>query len=126
MDLSVGSIAHVLVSVTFLLTVGAADVAVDGDATGFRADLGMTLLRINDVDGKKLESPIDVEFGRASRDVRKPTAGERFDYYVHEYGHFDGEVEPPKELNIPKLPVASNGFHYQRYVTVHASNAIRK
>jgi hypothetical protein len=99
-------------------------VAIDGDTTRLRADLGKTLLRIETVNGKSLESPVDFDFGRARDDVRKPAAGERFDYFVHEYGHFDGVVTPPKELRIRTATVANDGFHYRRYVAIHASNLV--
>lgn len=36
---------------------------------------------------------MELEFLRAPDDVRKPAGGERFDYHVYEYGHFDGEAE---------------------------------
>ena len=101
-------------------------VAIDGDTTRRKADAGKTLLLIEVVNDKKLPRPILFEFLRAAREVRKPAAGVRFDYYVHEYGHFDGVVEPPKELGINTLPVANDGFYYRRYVTVHASNPVRK
>jgi hypothetical protein len=101
-------------------------IAIDGDTLKFKAASGKTYLRIATVNGKELERPIDFEFYRAPEEVKKPAAGEKFDYYVHEYGHFDGEVTPPKELGIKDVPVANDGFHYRRYVTVHASNPLRK
>lgn len=101
-------------------------VAIDGDTLGWKAAAGKTFLRIETVNGKRLEQPIDFEFLRAPREVRQPAAGERFDYYVHEYGHFDGVVTPPKELGIRTVIVANDGFYYQRYVTVHASNPVQK
>jgi hypothetical protein len=100
--------------------------AIDGDTLMYKAASGKTYLRIATVNGKDLEHPVDFEFARAPKDVKKPTAGEKFDYYVHEYGHFDGEVKLPKELGIKKEMIANDGFYYRRYVTVHASNPARK
>ncbi len=91
-----------------------------------KADEGKTLLRIVTVNGKELTRPVVFEFLRAKGSVQKPALGDTFDYYVHEYGEFDGVVEPPKELGIKNLPVAHDGFHYRRHLTVHASNAVQK
>jgi hypothetical protein len=101
-------------------------VAIDGDTLMSKAASGKTYLRIATVNGKDLERPVDFEFYRAPKEVGTPAAGEKFDYYVHEYGHFDGEVTPPEELGIKKDPIANDGFHYRRYVTVHASIPARK
>lgn len=100
--------------------------AVDGSTTGAKSEEGKTLLRIGAVNGKELARPVVFEFLRATESVKKPAAGQKFDYYVHEYGEFDGQVIPPKELGIKTVVVASTGFHYRRYVTVHATNAGRK
>lgn len=98
----------------------------DGSTSGARANLGKTLLRIVAVNGKKLAKPVVFEFLRAANDVKKPEPGEQIDYYVHEYGEFDGVVDPPKELGIAQLQVANDGFHYRPHLTVHASNPVRK
>lgn len=101
--------------------------AFDGSTTRLRADLGKTLLQIVTVNGTKLAEPVVFEFLRAPDSVKKPAAGERFDYYVHEYGHFDGVVTPPEELGIKGSgPMANDGFYYRRYITVHSSNPVRK
>ncbi|MBP3957481.1 hypothetical protein J8F10_19715 [Gemmata sp. G18] len=101
--------------------------ALDGSTTGAKADAGKTLLRIVAVNGKELAKPVVFEFLRAPKDVKEPKAGEKIDYYVHEYGEFDGVVTPPKELGIEgPLMIANDGFHYRRHLTVHASNPVRK
>jgi hypothetical protein len=100
--------------------------AFDGDETRLKADASKSLLRIATVDGKKLARPVVFEFLRAPASVKKPAAGTKFDYYVHEYGEFDGLVEPPEELGIESVKVAHDGFHYRRRLTVHASNPVHK
>ena len=52
-------------------------VAIDGDTLGWKGAAGKTFLRIETVNGKRLEQPIDFEFLRAPREVREPAAGER-------------------------------------------------
>lgn len=91
-----------------------------------KADWGKTLLRIVTVNGKELATPVVFEFLRAPASVQKPALGDRFDYYVHEYGEFDGVVVPPTELGIEHVMVAHDGFHYRRHLTVHASNPVPK
>lgn len=99
-------------------------VCTDDTETQKRADLGKTLLKIITVNGKPLKRPFFVEFFRAEKEVPKPNFGDRFDYYVHEWGEFDGVVDPPKALGIEKLPVAHDGFYYRSQVTVHKANPI--
>jgi hypothetical protein len=96
----------------------------DGDETRCKADAGKTFLRVATVNGGKLAEPVVFEFLRAPAAVKKPTAGTSFDYYVHEYGAFDGVVEPPKELGIETPEIAHDGFYYRRALTVHASNPV--
>lgn len=98
----------------------------DGRATRRKGDEGKTLLRIVTVNGKKLPQSVDFEFGRAAATVKKPAPGDPFDYYAHEYGEFDGVVEPPKELGLESVKLAHDGFHYRPRLTVHASNGGRK
>lgn len=95
----------------------------DGNTTRRKADEGKTLLRIVTVNGHELAKPVVFEFLRARASVKKPVRGDKFDYYVHEYGAFDGVVTPPKELGIEEIKVANDGFYYRRHLTVHASNA---
>ena len=78
------------------------------------------------MNGKELADPAVFAFHRAPASIPKPRSGERFDYYVHEYGEFDGVVTPPKELGIETIEIANDGFCYRRRLTVHASNAVRK
>jgi hypothetical protein len=106
--------------------VRATGVVIDGDTTGSKADTGKTLLRVTTVNGKDLRRPIVFEFLRAPKSLQKPTPGEKFDYYLHEYGHFDGEVMAPKEFGIDELETANDGFHYQGYVAIHALKAALK
>lgn len=98
-------------------------VFVDGDVTRRRADLGVTLLQIETVNGEGLETAFLVPFRRAAHGVETPIPGQRFDYYVHEYGSFDGVVDLPEELEITRPPVQHDGFHYRPHVTVWTSNA---
>jgi hypothetical protein len=78
------------------------------------------------VNGKELAKPVVFEFPGAADSVEKPAPGDKFDYYVHEYGEFDGFVRPPKELGINKPLMAGTVFGYRRHLTVHASNSERK
>lgn len=94
---------------------------VDGDATRMKRNTGRTLLEIHTVNGKKLETNVLFQFQRAAKSVAKPKPGEKFDYYVHEYGSFDGVVVPPRELNIAFPTVAHDGFYYRRQITIHKS-----
>jgi len=87
-----------------------------------KADEGKTLIRIVTVNGKKLANPVIFEFLRGASSVKKPAPREKFDYYVHEYGAFDGVVEPPEGLGINRTGLQHDGFHYRRGLTVHASN----
>jgi hypothetical protein len=93
----------------------------DGPVTR-KGDAGKTLIRIVTVNGAKLASPVVFEFLRAPDSVKKPAAREKFDYFVHEYGAFDGVVEPPEETGLQKSGLAHDGFHYRPGLTIHASN----
>jgi hypothetical protein len=90
-------------------------VAVDGETTRSKADAGKTLLRVETANGAKLERPFDFKFHRAAKGIARPLPGQRFDYYVHEYGVFDGIVE---DFEIETLPVANDGFHYRPQITI--------
>ena len=83
---------------------------------------GKTLLNIETVDGQPLETPTWFEFGRAQKEIEQPLPGDKFDYYVHEYGSFDGVVEPPRELKIDSPGVAHDGFYYRKQIAIHKSN----
>lgn len=95
---------------------------IDGDRTRRRADLGKTLLEVRTVNGKELEHPFIVPFLRAAKDVPKPVDGDRFDYYAHEWGAFDGIVSIPDEFAIDQPMVANDGFRYRPQITIHKSN----
>jgi hypothetical protein len=94
---------------------------VDGDSTRARVNAGKTLLQVESVDGRKLDRPINFDFERAAKEVSKPLPGQRFDYYVHEWGSFDGVIPFPGDL-----PVANDGFHYRQAITIHKDNAAAK
>lgn len=94
-------------------------IAVDGDESGLKANAGKLLLRVEIVNGAELTRPYEFEFRRTARSVTKPKPGERFDYYVHEHGAFDGVVEPPDELGIKHDVVAHDGFYYRPHITIH-------
>lgn len=106
--------------------VRATGIVIDGDTIGDKANWGKTLLRVTTVNGKDLPKPVDFEFKRAPKSLQKPAPGEQFDYYLHEYGHFDGIVRAPKELGIDEPVTANDGFNYRRYVEIHASNTVSK
>ena len=97
-------------------------ICVDGETTRRRADLGKTLLEIRTVNGVSLDRPFTFEFRRAAKNVIQPSPGDDFDYYVHEWGTFDGMVSAPAEFSIERPTVANDGFHYRPQVTVHKSN----
>lgn len=94
---------------------------VDGDSTGWKSTLGKTLLEVETVNGKKLEKSVTFPFGRAPEEVEKPKPETKFDYYVHEWGEFDGFVVVPKGLGIEKPMIANDGFYYRRQITIHKS-----
>lgn len=96
--------------------------ASSGDETRRKALVGKTLLNIETVDGQPLETPTWFEFGRAPKEIERPLPGDKFDYYVHESGSFDGVVEPPRELKIDSPVVAHDGFYYRKQITIHKSN----
>ncbi len=98
-------------------------VCLDGKRARRKAYINKTLLEIRVVNGKPLECPFVLPFERAAKDVKKPTDGESFDYYAHEWGEFDGIVEIPKALGIDQPIVAHDGFHYRPHITIHKSNA---
>lgn len=101
-------------------------VAVDAKKYTKAAD-GEVYLRVERVNGRELRQPIAFEFLRPQRAIkRKPAIGERFDYYVHEHGEFDGLVTPPEKLGIPPHGLAGTGFQYCPYLTLHASNTAQK
>lgn len=87
-----------------------------------KADGGSPLLQIETVNGVSLPKAWVVHFLRAARDISKPLPGERFDFYVHEYGTFDGVVDPPRHLGIDKPVLQNDGFYYRAAVTIHKSN----
>jgi hypothetical protein len=101
-------------------------VAVDGNEIRAKADFGKTLLKIETVNGEQLATPVYFTFCRAAEGVHKPESGTPFDYYVHEWGSFDGVVVPPIELGIEKPVVANDGFRYRPEVTIHKSNAVKQ
>jgi hypothetical protein len=98
--------------------------AFDGDTTKMKAYSGETLLRVATVNGKELAQPVVFEFERAPDSVKKPAPGDKFDYYVHEYGEFDGLVTTPKELNIPMM--AGRVFGYRPHLKIYSSDSERK
>lgn len=97
-------------------------VCLDGKRTRRKAYINKMLLEIRVANGKPLERPFVVPFERAAKDVRKPSDGESFDYYAHEWGEFDGIVEIPKALGVDQPMVAHDGFHYRPHITIHKSN----
>jgi hypothetical protein len=92
---------------------------ISGDTTQRRADMGKTLLRIETVNGTVLEPQFDFSLGRATNGVAKPRPGDRVDFYVHEWGSFDGIVDVPKGLGIAETIVAHDGFRYRPELTIH-------
>jgi hypothetical protein len=97
-------------------------IVVDGNSPRVKALDGKTLLRIETVNGSTLGEPATFQFGRAARDIKEPQPGERFDFFVHEHGAFDGVVDPPRELNIDHPNFAHDGFYYRPAITIHKSN----
>jgi hypothetical protein len=92
-------------------------VAVSGESTRRKADVGKILLQIEAADGRRLSQPITFEFQRAANGIAKPAPGQRFDYRVHEWGVFDGVVQ------VPGVPaIANDGFFYHRQITIHKDN----
>ena len=100
--------------------------AVDGSTYRRKAAFGKIFLRILSVDGRKLATSVEFEFEGAPDAVKKPAPGDKFDYYVHEYGEWSGVVEPPEELGIGASGLAHDGFHYRPHLRIYASNAVPK
>jgi hypothetical protein len=115
----IGHLGHPLGTI-----VRVAGVSVDGGTTRRRVDVGKTLLRITTVNGTKLKQPFTFPFARAAKGVTKPEPGERFDYYVHEWGAFDGTVHVPESLGIDRPMIANDGFHYRPQITIHKANPV--
>jgi hypothetical protein len=105
-------------------------VSVDGATLRTKGADGKTFLRIETVNGKKLKSPVDFQVPHYEKDVQKPKPEERFDYYVHEQGEFEGVVHPPAELGLAKngnvIGLAGPVFHYQRAVVIYKSFPVKK
>ncbi len=101
-------------------------VSVSGDETRRKADSGQTLLRIETVNGKQLKKSVYFTFRRAAKGIEKPTIGLEFDYYIHEWGSFDGVVDPPKELGIEEETLAHDGFHYRPEITIHKAKSVQR
>jgi hypothetical protein len=110
----IGLLGHPLGSV-----VRVTGTAEDGNTKG---DLGKRFLKIETVNGKRFEKPVYFAFNRAAQGVDTPDTGTRFDYFVHEWGRFDGVVELPKEVGGEELSTAHDGFSYRREITIHKSN----
>jgi hypothetical protein len=96
--------------------------SVDGVETGNKADSAQTLLKIQTVNGKPLANPVYFHFNRAAEGIHEPKVGQSFDYFVHEWGAFDGHVELPKEVGVETLPIAHDGFWFRKEITIHKSN----
>ena len=96
--------------------------ALDGDSTNMKRNIGKTLLEVHKVNGKELKEKVVFDFHRAGKSVGEPKLGKNFDYYAHESGAFDGVVEPPDELGIDSPRVAHDGFYYRPRITIHKSN----
>lgn len=118
-DIVIGHLGQPLGS--FLRVTG---MAVDGDETQRKEDAGQTLLKIETVNDRTLAKPVYFTFRRAAEGIGKPEAGTPFDYFVHEWGSFDGVVVPPQELGIESPNIAHDGFYYRREITIHKSNAV--
>lgn len=83
-------------------------------------------MKIQAVNGQPLEPPFVVAFFRAGKEIQAPRSGDAFDYYVHEWGSFDGHVTAPKELEIDPPSVAHDGFHYRPQDAIHESNSAER
>ena len=97
--------------------------SVAGDSTLPRTLAGKTILKIETVNGKRLEKPVYFPITRGPSKLAEPANGERFDYWVHEFGSFDGVVIPPKELGIETPDIAHDGFWYRPEIVIHKSNS---
>lgn len=85
-------------------------VVADGDFTRKKADVGGTLLRIQSVDGKPLQSEVIYHFAPSSLvKIAKPTVGSRFKYRGYETGEFSGS--PAGEFQFTG-PYATTSFHF--------------
>jgi len=96
--------------------------SVNGTEAGGKADSAQTVLKIETVNGKPLATPAYFQFGRAADGIPKPAVGEAFDYFVHEWGGFDGAVELPEEIEA-EPSFGHDGFSYRPQLTIHKSNA---
>jgi hypothetical protein len=92
---------------------------IDGDTLRLKAASGYMYLRINTVDGRKLESAVDFQFPDHKY---IPKSGSKFDYYVHETGEFGGIVQIPKESGIKNITPQGTMFGYQPKLVIHKNN----
>jgi hypothetical protein len=104
---------------------------VDGDTLRSKYYAGAILLRVEEVNGKKLKKPVDFRFPH-DPDTKKPKPEQRFDYYVHEQGSFHGGVKKPKELidlmgpGANVIGIAQPSFHYDGALTIHMDMTAKK
>jgi hypothetical protein len=100
--------------------------AIDGSALKLKGAEGKILLRITTVNGRALSNTPAFYFERAPSSLKPPAPGEKFDYYVHEYGEFDGAVTAPAELGLNEQPLQGPGFGFQSKISIHGANVDRK
>jgi len=85
-------------------------VAADEYYRKMKADGGHTLLRVQSVDGKKLQEEQVFHFlAFPSADIEKPKVGSKFKYIGYETGAFTGV--PAKAFDYT-LPVATTGYGF--------------
>jgi hypothetical protein len=92
------------------------------DSLRGKAQASDKLLEISTCNGQKLDPPFVVAFGRSGKEIPDIKPGEAFDYWVHEWGEFDGDVEPPPSLGLKPFHRATDGFYYRPNITIHKSN----
>ncbi|MEM9701451.1 MAG: hypothetical protein AAF907_03290, partial [Planctomycetota bacterium] len=105
-------------------------IAVDGDTTGWKADLGRTLLRITSVNDARLKHSVTFRYFTGNLDdggTFDPQPGDRFTVWVHEEGGFSGVVEMPRELRGgDRFAFAHDGFYFRSELDVRLVATARR
>ena len=94
-------------------------VCVDGTTTRIKEYKGKVLLKIDTVDGVPKAKPSSYPHPGRVGDRELPRPGDRFDYFVHEWGEFTGRVDLPEGVE-PAGPEESIGsFRFRLRLRIH-------
>lgn len=94
-------------------------VAVHGTTRDVKASQGDILLTIETVDGKSLKEQVTFLRQAGDAEIKGLSSGDRFDFFCHEAGSFQGNVRIPQGLGIDDRPVQGAGFRYVPRIVIH-------